>query len=209
MPSVNRTSAALWVLFALAASVSSCGPSLRRVHTGNVYFERCSGGDRDARYTDAERRHCWDAWLTHYTDGQSDERISYARERVTHLDPERSALIEMATGEAELEAEVEAELATGEETAHLPPSEAPIVVLTGRVTGAETEREAREPRPPREVTPELRARHRPTRPRTSTAHCDGTCMPPWEACVDSCDDRDRACHGACRQRFRICSSGCY
>lgn len=176
------------------------------MHSGNVYFERCSGGDRDERYTDAERRHCWDAWLTHYTDGQSDERISYARERVTHLDPERNALIEMATGEAGLEAEV---ASSDEARAHLPPSEAPIVVLTGTVTGAETDREERERRPAREETPELRDRHRPTRPRTSTAHCDGTCLPPWEACVDRCDDRDRACHNACRQRFRVCSSGCY
>ncbi len=186
--------------------MGACGPSLRRVHTGDVYFERCSGGDRDDRYTDAERRRCWDAWLTHYTDGQSDERISHARERVTLLDPERSALIELATGEAELEAE----LASSEaEAAHLPPSEAPIVVLTGTATGADTDRATREARPPREETPELVERHRPTRPRTSTARCDGTCLPPWETCVDRCDDRDRACHNACRQRFRVCSSACY
>lgn len=190
------------MLSVFGVSAIACGPSLRRVHSGNVYFERCSGGDRDERYSDAERRRCWDAWLTHYTDGQSDERVSYARERVILLDPDRSALIEMATGEAELEAEVESD-------AHLPPSEAPIVVLTGTATGAETDRATREARPRREETPALRDRHRPTRPRTSTAHCDGTCLPPWEACVDRCDDRDRACHGACRQRFRVCSSGCY
>jgi hypothetical protein len=188
---------ALLALGALAAvAIGGCGPSLRRVRTAEQYFERCYAGERDDRYDASEQRACWEAWLASYTVGQSDERIGYARERLLLLDPEQSLLVEMATGEAEL----------AEDRAALEVHEAPVIVLTGTATGAELAPEERTERP---ETPELRARHRPTPPRSSTARCDHTCMPVWEACVDACGDRERGCHSACRMRFRTCAGACY
>lgn len=173
---------------------AGCGPSIRRVHLADEYFERCYAGDRDPAYSDDARRSCWDRWLAFHTVGQSDERIGHARERLLQLNPERAAAVEMATGEMEM---IETE-------EHLRPEEAPIVALTAAATGAELEAP-----PAREETPELRARHRPPPPRVSTTRCDGTCLPPWEACVDACADRDHGCLDACRTRFRTCAAGCY
>lgn len=186
-------------LLALGLAVSAplgCGPSLRRVRTADQYFERCYAGERDDQFDASQRRACWEDWLANYTVGQSDERIGYARERLLLLDPEHSLLVEMATGEGEL----------AEDRAALEVHEAPIVVLTGTATGAELPREERSER---EMTPELRARHRPTPPRASTARCNTSCMPAWEACVDACLDRDRGCNNACRMRFRACNGACY
>lgn len=178
----------------LTVGLAGCGPSLRRVRLADEYFERCYAGDRDERYTDTARRSCWDGWLADYTVGQSDERISHARERLLMLDSESSALVELATGEGELSSASEG----------VPLESAPVVVLTATAVDADLENEV-----PREETPELRARHRPSRPRTITTHCDETCTPAWEACVDACADRDRGCFNACRMRLRTCASGCY
>lgn len=181
-------------LSVVATWAPGCGPSIRRVHLADEYFERCYAGDRDPAYTDPERLRCWDRWLAFHTVGQSDERIGHARERLLQLNPERSMAVEMATGEMEM--------AEMEEAARVEVHEAPVVALTAAATGAEVTFEP-------ETTPEERARHRPTRPRTATTHCDGSCLPPWESCVDACAPRDEGCVDACRSRFRTCAAACY
>lgn len=183
-----------WLLAWGAVVPAGCGPSIRRAHLADEYFERCYAGDRDPRYRDEERRRCWDGWLGHHSLGQREERIAHARERLLRLSPERAAAVELATGE---DAAEEAET-------HLPPSDAPLAALTALATGADVE-------PPREPpeTPALRARHRPLPPRASSTRCDASCLPPWNACIEACAERDRPCVNACRARFRICAAGCY
>ncbi len=186
----------LLTLGCVSVVAAGCGPSLVQVRLADQYFERCYAGDRDPRYSDVERRGCWDAWLADYTIGQSDERMSHARERLLMLDPQDSAMMELATGELEM---------TSAESEGLPVESAPVVVLTRAATGTIAPTEGS----PREETPELRARHRPSIPRASTARCDSTCLPPWEGCVDACTARDRGCYNACRLRFRTCAAACY
>jgi hypothetical protein len=93
------------LLLAIAAplAVAGCGPSLRRVHRSEVYFERCYAADLDARVPIAERHGCWQGWLEHWQRDQSPERIDYVRERLLRLDPERAAVVAMALGGGELD----------------------------------------------------------------------------------------------------------
>lgn len=87
-------------IVALLAAIG-CGPSLRRMHRSDVYFERCYAADLDRRVPVEERRACWQAWMTHWQTDQPPERIDYVRERLLRLDPERAALLALATGGAD------------------------------------------------------------------------------------------------------------
>jgi len=55
------------------------------VHDGDVYFERCYGADFDARYPQAQKEACWQAWLAHYTKHQPAHRVDYALRRIEAL----------------------------------------------------------------------------------------------------------------------------
>lgn len=64
-----------------------------------MYFERCFAADFDPSVPVEERRACWQAWLAHYQNWQPPDRVDYVRERLLQLDPERAAVIALATGE--------------------------------------------------------------------------------------------------------------
>jgi hypothetical protein len=112
-------SLAPWI--ALAAAVvcgTACGPSLRRAHRSQVYFERCYSADLDPAVPVDERRACWQQWMAHYHEGQPPDRTDYARERIVRLDPERAEILALATGggDADPEPEIAAEAAVVAET---------------------------------------------------------------------------------------------
>lgn len=88
-------------MLATLFAAGACGPSLRRVHRSEVYFERCYAADFDARVPIEERRACWQAWMAHWQVGQPPDRIDYVRERLLRLDPERAAIVALATGGAD------------------------------------------------------------------------------------------------------------
>lgn len=215
---------------AAVALASGCGPSLRRIHLADAYFERCYGGDRDARATDPERRACWQAWLASWRDGQAIERIDYAEERVMTLDPARAAILAIALTDESMggtlaepdgpEGDPAAEAgardgsmtdaaagttadgtASGVPDAEVIASTPSIAPDDGTTSTPDAAAAAR--------AEELHRRHRPLTPRTSSPSCAATCEPTWTGCVDACTEDDDACVRACRLRYRTCTRGCF
>ena len=106
--------AALVGLLATAAcATTGCASSVRMMHEGTTYFERCRAGELDPAVSIPQRSACWARWLEYYTDGQPEPRVAYA---------ERRAAAEQALEEARLvNAWVAARAA---EAARLAPAEA-------------------------------------------------------------------------------------
>ncbi|UJR80663.1 Hypothetical protein I5071_27120 [Sandaracinus amylolyticus] len=206
-----------------------CGPSLRRVHRSNVYFERCYAADLDRRVPVEERRACWQAWATHWQEGQDPARIDYVRERLLRLDPERAALVALATGgsdadpvpltettpaiASEAQHVAEASSTSADEavsaTTETPIERAPEVAPSD---GREAE-PVGTPEPPPRAAPTARERRasRPAvMPIVEPAHCAAACRPSWLECTARCDEFDRfACERACRAQLRTCARACY
>jgi hypothetical protein len=65
--------------------LSACGPSLRMIERGDVYFERCYAAELEAALSVEDKRACWEAWLAHYVTGQPIDRQRYAASRVEAL----------------------------------------------------------------------------------------------------------------------------
>lgn len=195
-----------------------CGPSLRRVHRSDVYFERCYAADLDPRVPAAESRACWQAWMTHWQADQPPERVDYVRERLLRLDPERAAILALATGGADTDPAPLAGTASGAPAAEGETVEvaaavepAPTPVIESGADGAATPIDEPEPAP-REIAParERRARRTPLMPHVESVHCGEACRPVWVACTDRCADHDRtACLRACRLELRTCARACY
>ena len=198
---------ALALLAALFAT--SCAPSVRLVHRSNVYFERCYAADLDRLVPNAERRACWSAWQEHYPAGQSRERLDYVRERLLRLDPERAAIVALATGEdpelaPELGMSSDPQLVTEDAAEPDPASETTDV--------ASTEAPAEDGAADEESREEARARRagrRPIVPRTATPHCAAACEPRYQTCATRCGADGRACLTACRVSYRQCARACY
>lgn len=121
-----------------AILLSACIPSLRVVHDGNRYFERCYGADFDPRIPEAEKELCWQAWLAHYTRHQPAQRVDYAMRRVEALMAGEPAPVLPGVGDAQPNVapspEIIAELGTlhgAAATSQAPASEKPPGVPNG------------------------------------------------------------------------------
>lgn len=213
--------------------MSGCGPSLRRVHQGNVYFERCYAADLDVAVPAQERRACWQAWHAHYQLGASPERIDHATERLAMLDPEQAEAIALATGSDSVESETEpggtslGEIVSAEPDARVQEPEATVVPASEPTSEAAIEPPVADAPPEARlvedttthvqiVEAEERARAAERRshrsivvPRSTTPHCARTCQPIWERCAATCTADERGCVAACRRELTICSRGCY
>jgi hypothetical protein len=222
----------LAVPVALVAGIAAagCGPSLRRIHRAEVYFERCYAADLDAAVPIAERRACWQRWIAYYQVGQAPDRIDYVRERLLRLDPDRTAIIALATGGAE------SDPVPVMETTPAIAAEAGLVraaisagTSDGRSNGVAGARDGigreglttragtgppREPRRdgleavseapasarPLPVARERRRTRPPILPRSEVPHCAAGCQPRWDACTARCEQGDRA---ACLRACRL------
>lgn len=175
---------------------SGCGPSLRGVAQGRVYFERCYAADFDARIPIAEKHACWTAWNEHYTRGQPHERLQYATDRLHAL--ERGESLEGLPG--------------------LPDSpigrtSAPITVSQSAPVEPDVSEEAAPP--PANVdaedpeTPATR-RHPPRLPRASNDTCAvQACEARWRVCAEACPAFEDACETACEVEMYACARGCF
>ena len=74
----------------------ACGPSLNTVHEGAVRFEHCYGVDLNEQASHAQRRACWNLWVSSYTVGQPRDRIEYAQRRLQALDGDDHACPKLA-----------------------------------------------------------------------------------------------------------------
>lgn len=82
---------------ALGSSLVACGASITALYEGDVRFEHCMAIDEVSTSEpwarvdgpDAKASHraaCWTEWLTHYSYGQTRDRIEYAKRRVRKLE---------------------------------------------------------------------------------------------------------------------------
>ena len=69
------------LLLSLAAVAAGCGPSLRALHEGARYFERCHAAELLPSVPPERKLACWERWLAHYAENQPPERVTYARLR--------------------------------------------------------------------------------------------------------------------------------
>jgi len=193
-----------WVVSWCALAMLACGPSLRRLHRSDVYFERCDAADLDVRVPVEERRACWQAWLANHAEAAPRERVGYARERHLHLERMGADAVALSTG-----VEVEAPDAIQTEAATLAgaPSETAVPAASTPIPAADSSPDGRVDRaPPRRV----QGPHPSVPPAQDAAACAARCRPAWDACAAPCGGTARqACLHACRASLRVCAHACY
>jgi hypothetical protein len=185
------------VLLALAHLASGCGPSLRRAHQSRVYFERCYAADFDPRIPLAEKHACWTSWLAHYTIGNGEGRVDYARQRIYAIEhgesvPRLPGLPEAALG---------------------PRTQTPITASSDAAAWLDEPATDESLPADRVELPQRRLsrhqRHAPPLPRTANPACAAAASEPaWRACMDACD-AVAACETACAVELNACARGCF
>jgi hypothetical protein len=63
-----------------------CGPSLRRTYQSDVAFATCFEADYAPDIDPAQKRECWDVWLSRRVVNQPADKERYARLRLRELD---------------------------------------------------------------------------------------------------------------------------
>jgi hypothetical protein len=208
-------------LLSVFVGLLGCGPSLRGIYRGDVYFERCYGADLDTRIPVPEKHACWSAWMAEYQAGQPEERVDYARERILRLDPARAEIVALAVGGVdgdtvpltESEPSISSDAATltavasGEE---LPPIEPPVDLPGAEEQATEPSAEVASEGP---VAYEHDRRVRPARravvPTSDASACVTVCRPAFETCAERCTEERNPCLRACRLSLRACAHACY
>ncbi len=220
------TTVAVGLLAALSAA--SCAPSIRMVHRGRAYFERCYAADFDAQIRRTERHACWVAWLDHYTSGQPRERIMYARTRVAAQGIENDSLalpgVDGASGSAaytraahvrvDAAPPPNAAMPDAAPAANTAPTQSASVEVT--LTSADAGVAGVPPtlavtatvRPPR-GPPSIPPPPPPAVPRRGSLACSPVCDPRFIACVELCDPaHPDPCRDACTAEHRACGNAC-
>jgi hypothetical protein len=82
-----------------------CGASIQAIYEGDVRFERCMARDARPSVSPAERRACWTEWVTHYTYGQTKDRVLHAQLRIQQLEESNDMTKSSATEPDQLEAD--------------------------------------------------------------------------------------------------------
>jgi hypothetical protein len=194
----------------LAAGLGAgCAPSLRMVHRGNAYFERCYAADFDVRVRATDRHTCWVAWLDHYTVGQPVERVRYARARVAAIADEGGVAMLPGLPTAAVEgAHRPAVLVSSSEVVPAP-EERGGAPGAGRASGVGSAPRG-EPRAPAPAPTPAPVPPPPERIRRLNAACAGICEPRYASCLAQCDPaRPQGCRNACASEHRACARACY
>jgi len=192
----DRTRAALFV--ALAAL--GCGPSFQAVHEGEARFEHCYAMDESASAALERKAACWHDWVSHYTYGQTRDRVSYAAQRYRAL----SAVPDLPTDEAMMSA-APGEGVTGSTIAAPAPTSAfapPPKTLEERDAGASTAPSTQVNAP---STGSLKAVDAGGVGRPAAAMCADTCEGDWSKCRAGCSGK--ACD-ACDKPYKSCLARC-
>ncbi len=64
---------------------SGCGASIQAIYEGDIRFEHCMALDAQPQIAASDRRACWTEWVTHYTYGQTRDRVLHAQLRIQQL----------------------------------------------------------------------------------------------------------------------------
>lgn len=185
---VLRPGVGCFLFLGFTFTAVGCVPSLRVVQQGHVYFERCYAADFDPQIPLAEKHACWNAWLSHYTTGQSRERVRYARRRLYQIEHGRP--VPRLPGLPEAGADSR------------------DVVAISEPGPAESTRGANESSPaePAEMAAD---RESPLPQNTNPACAALACEPAWRACMAECADNHYPCQDACRVELHACARGCF
>jgi len=209
----------------------ACGPSPRKVHYADTYFERCAAADAAGLASPSARRDCWRGWLDHHTIGQPQDKVRYAEGRVAFLGSARGAPAATAETAADGGAGDAAQDAAG---ARDQPGDAPVAPAAAPPNdpGEARLRHHLALDDPKTVTPgdparvpQLDRRWRPppaSRPAAAAADadpptprdaragiCRPICTPGWNDCAGRCDPSgDPACFEACDETFLVCLRAC-
>src|SRR5688500_17287325 len=74
-------------LLGLGLGVAACA-SISKKYEAEVRFERCYALDWKKDVDPTIRSRCWQDWVAHYSEGQSRDRIEYAKKQSSGTDPQ-------------------------------------------------------------------------------------------------------------------------
>jgi hypothetical protein len=82
----RKIAVGLMALTILSLGLQACGPSVQFIYEGNIRFEHCYRLDFDENIAPTHRKACWEDWVLRYTQGQTRDRLDYARRRISEID---------------------------------------------------------------------------------------------------------------------------
>jgi len=194
---------------AVAASMGAalaCGPSFQVVYEGDSRFEHCYALDENPNVLMQQKSDCWSDWISHYTYGQTRDRVEFAAVRYRAILragslPTDEAIMGAAPGEGSGGLTLAAPAPTNAFAS--PPKmmaedsgPAPAPAPMPTVGPPPPRSNAPAPPPPAEPAPAL--------------------QPPGGACVDDCAEKWHLCWGncgnkgcaACDKAYRQCGRAC-
>jgi hypothetical protein len=89
---------------AVFCGLAGCGPSFQAIYEGDSRFEHCYALEENPNVAMQQKGACWKEWLSHYTYGQTRDRVEYAAARSRALTagrdvPTDEAMMGAAPGE--------------------------------------------------------------------------------------------------------------
>jgi hypothetical protein len=82
----RKIAVGLMALTVFGLGLQACGPSVQFIYEGNIRFEHCYRLDFDENIAPTHRKACWEDWVLRYTQGQTRDRLDYARRRIHEIE---------------------------------------------------------------------------------------------------------------------------
>ena len=170
-------------LAVVSGSGLACGPSFQVVYEGDSRFEHCYALDENPNVLMQQKSDCWSDWISHYTYGQTRDRVEFAAVRYRAIMragalPTDEAVMGAAPGEG-----------SGLSVGAPGPTNAfasPPKTLEEDAGGAPAPAPWVAPPPPDVSSPS----NPPVAPTPAL-------MPPGAGCVDGCSEKWQACRTKC------------
>ncbi len=166
---------------------AGCGPGFQLIYEADARFEHCYALDETSTASMSQKAECWQAWSKSPLDGQTRERVDYAKARYNALvkapaAPTDEALMEAAPGVVDTSAQLAAPTPT---SAFAPPP-----VMAGSSA------------PPSKIG--LPPAYAPAPPEAPAR------VPPGAACVEACAAHWRSCGSktGCDADYSRCLGRC-
>lgn len=183
----------------------ACGPSLNTVHEGAVRFEHCYGVDLNEQASRAQRRACWNLWVSSYTVGQPRDRIEYAQRRLQALEGDDPTCPKLALGEDRPGAARQFYLVVPAPTSvYAPPPPVATVVQAGDAGVAPDAGTQADAGGKSDATTSDDGRDPPA------ASCASHCRESWETCDGQCSKASaKATCTDCKLTYSKCMRQCF
>ncbi|MBK8937725.1 MAG: hypothetical protein IPM79_08795 [Polyangiaceae bacterium] len=170
---MRRPSAAFAVVFCFAGCAS-----ISKKYESEVRFERCYALDWKQDVDASIRSRCWEDWLVYYSEGQSRDRIEYAKNQTTG-----GALLSTAEPVASAASPPATAAPLPEPTSVFSP--VPMMATPGGSASASVTSSG---------------------PALTRTPCEGKCDKALESCLSGCGSA--VCEQYCAQRHGKCTGRC-